>query len=627
MKCLQRTIATLAWGLAVAFMTQPVLAKQKIESITDLPVRSYATEIAPSQMLGDPALMDALRTQVRIDIEDVLDSYELEDAATLRRFYGVLSLIALLEARNEDAARNWEKVRELEEKEAAKYMTGLNGASLVAARKAGESESEAYTSAFATTYAARLESMPWEVVQDEVQSRKGRTEILTEKFIQGIVQSTMDPVVAETGELNDEMAERLLGIQLTVRDYLPLREVQLAALQKLVDAHQVEKADIWPGRSVTLEPDAGYAPIVVGIWDSGVDAAVFSEQMWTNTAETYNGLDDDGNGFVDDIHGIAYDMFGARHPNLLHPHGDMTGRVESSMKYMKGLTDLQAAIDSPEASELKQYLGSLEPAEVSGFLTALGFTGLYAHGTHVAGIATAGNPFVHVLCGRISFDYHPAPAPILIEAAHAHAKSYAETVAYFKAAGVRAVNMSWGWTFDEVEASLEANGIGASAEERKAMTEEIFGTLDKGLHDAMASAPEILFMIAAGNDDSDVGFDRVIPSAYELENIMVVGAVDQAGERTSFTSTGKNVVVYANGFEVESYVPGGERMAFSGTSMASPNALNLAAKLFTVQPGLQPSEVIELIERGADELEGQKGLKLLNPAASLALLQSDQTSR
>ena len=436
----------------------------------------------------------------------------------------------------------------------------------------------------------------------------------------------MDPVVAETGELSDEMAETLLGMQLAIREFLPLRDTSLAILTAVVDAHHEEKEDIWPARSVALDADAGHAQVVVGIWDSGIDTGVFGDQMWTNEAETYNGLDDDGNGFVDDIHGIAYDMFGARHPELLHPHGDMTGRVDEAMQYAKGLSDVQAAIDSPEASELKRYIGSLEQSEVSSFFTALGFTALYMHGTHVAGIAVEGNPYAEILCARISFDYHPQPAPILPDAARAHADSHAETVAYFQAAGVRVVNMSWGWTFKEVLASLEANGIGGSAEERKSMTEEIFGILDQGLHDAIASAPEILFVIAAGNDDSDVGFDRTIPSSYDLDNILVVGAVDQAGERTSFTSMGDNVVVYANGFEVESYVPGGARIAASGTSMASPNAANLAAKLVALHPELRPGEIVSLIEEGADALPEAEELKLLNPAATVALLKAHQSA-
>jgi subtilisin family serine protease len=85
---------------------------------------------------------------------------------------------------------------------------------------------------------------------------------------------------------------------------------------------------------------------------------------------------------------------------------------------------------------------------------------------------------------------------------------------------------------------------------------------------------------------------------------------------------GENVVVYANGFEVESYVPGGERIAMSGTSMSSPHAANLAAKLLAIHPELSPQEVIALIEKGADRLEEDSALLLMNPKATVALVEA-----
>ena len=119
----------------VALFVQPAIAREKIESITDLPVRTYATEVPPSQMLDDAAAMDALRAQVRADVEGILDKYEIEDTATLQRFYGVLASVALWEGRDDDAVKYIEMVRELEEKDSARYMGGLNALSVVAARK------------------------------------------------------------------------------------------------------------------------------------------------------------------------------------------------------------------------------------------------------------------------------------------------------------------------------------------------------------------------------------------------------------------------------------------------------------------------------------------------------------
>jgi subtilisin family serine protease len=43
---------------------------------------------------------------------------------------------------------------------------------------------------------------------------------------------------------------------------------------------------------------------------------------------------------------------------------------------------------------------------------------------------------------------------------------------------------------------------------------------------------------------------------------------------------------------VESYVPGGEKMKLSSTSMASPNVANLAAKLFALDPNLTPQQAL-----------------------------------
>jgi hypothetical protein len=179
--------------------------------------------------------------------------------------------------------------------------------------------------------------------------------------------------------------------------------------------------------------------------------------------------------------------------------------------------------------------------------------------------------------------------------------------------------MSWGWTLKEVEGILESNGV-TDPDERAARTRDLFDILKNGLYNTLASAPEILFITSAGNEDNDVEFDEVMPSSFRLPNLIAVGAVDQAGDPTDFTSGGGNVVIYANGFEVESYVPGGGRMAASGTSMSSPNVLNLAAKLFALDPSLTVSEVIDLMKRGATPAEADPSMLLINPQRSVELL-------
>jgi subtilisin family serine protease len=139
------------------------------------------------------------------------------------------------------------------------------------------------------------------------------------------------------------------------------------------------------------------------------------------------------------------------------------------------------------------------------------------------------------------------------------------------------------------------------------------------LLDAIKSAPETLFVCAAGNSDSDTGFDETAPSSFVLPNLMVVGAVDRAGDEASFTSYGKNVDVDANGYDVKSFVPGGRTLMLSGTSMASPEVVNLAAKLLALHPELTPVKLRELIIRGATaSADGRR--HNIDESASVALL-------
>ena len=619
-------------GLAAAILVSSVgcapgagqRKKIKIESRNDLPRYAYQIDGSVSELLKSDEDFAMLAKQVRADIESDLATYEIDDAATLQDFYGTLLALDMLEGRYDEALVRVEDIRALEDKEATRIMTGLSTKAMVAAaRSAGGGVNDPeYKAAFQKHLAASVKDLPWDVVQDSIKQAKGMAEIFSENLLMGVVQAQMDPVVAQAGEISSDLAGRVVGLRYLLVMRLALKDELVSVYQDKIDAHQVVKQDIWPERSVTLDLSQQLEPVVVAIWDSGVDASVFANCLFTNTNEQPDGTDTDGNGFVDDLHGMAYDVNGVASSELLHPLGDMTGRVEAAMQNLKGFMDVQAAIDSPEAAALKEYLSGLSPEEIDGFIEGLGFCGQWAHGTHVAGIAVDGNPFVQILVARITFDYHTIPQPVTVEIAEQHAKSYRAAAEYFKQHGVRVVNMSWGWTLKEIESSLEVNNVGGTAEERAELASEVLSILSEGLRDAIESAPEILFVSSAGNEDNDVEFDQVIPSSFDLPNLLIVGAVDQAGEPTSFTSSGRNVVVYANGFEVESYVPGGERMKMSGTSMSSPNVMNLAAKLITLNPELKPADVIELIKQGTDRKEGALSYLLLNPKRSVELLEA-----
>ncbi len=612
--------ATLVVGCATA---SKGAQKIRITKLDDLPRHTYPISGKVVDLIQSQAQVAELAKRVRANIEADLDAYEINDATTLKKMYGTLLTIDMFEGHNESALAHIVQIRALEDKEAAKLMTGLSAQAMIAARREVGPDAPAadFKRAFANQLTDRVAKLPWKIVQDDIQESKGRMEIMSENLLMGIIQARYEPVVAKTGELNADQAAGLVSMHYLINERLPLKDEYIAVYQRAIDANKVVKPDIWADRSITLSADQKLTPVLLGVWDSGTDVAIFKGRVFVNPNEKPDGTDTDGNGWIDDIHGVAFDYHAQRATGALKPLGEAAERMPQIMKHMKGFMDSLSAVDSPKSAALKKYLSSLNPNDVQGFLEDLSLAGGYCHGTHVAGIMAEGNPFARLLIGRHSYDHHMVPVVRDLEWGQRDALKCRDTVEYFKQHGVRVVNMSWGEAQQDAEDSLEANGIGENAEERREIAREVFALQREGLYEAIKNAPDILFVCAAGNADNDVEFDEYIASSFELPNLVTVGAVDQAGDPTSFTSFGRTVQVYANGFEVDSYVPGGERMKMSGTSMASPNAANLAGKLLALDPTLTPPQIIKLIKEGADQrTEGGQSFLLLNPKRTVSLL-------
>lgn len=622
------------WGASLAallFLAVPVAAQQsvagervRIESADQLPRHTYRVRQSATELVEDDAQFGIFAETLEADLRSDLAKYEITDRSTLKEYYGTLGSLALIEGDYASAIIYAEMVRSIEDKPALKILAGTLERALAEAAAAPLTYQE---QAFEDAYRKVISGLPYEQVQAELKTLKGMTEIMSPGITLGFIQGQVEPA-AKSGQISRELANLVVQARLTIEVLEPFREEMVAVLGETIADHTIQKPDIWAARDASLEGRVDLTPVVIGIWDSGVDVLLFQDRLFVNAAEIpANGLDDDRNGFPDDVHGIAYDLRGRKTTGSLISLSYGEEDEAKFRRYLKGVVDLQAGLDTPAASEFRRLAAEIEPEEFRPFFEGFLQYANYAHGTHVAGIAARDNPAARVLVGRITFDYRLVPELPTMELSEGLARSYREAVAYFRDHGVRVVNMSWGTTPEYYETALEANNAGGTGEERRAMARRLFDVESSGLREAMASAPEILFVTAAGNADGDNRFVDDMPASFDLPNLITAAAVDRAGDEAAFTSYGK-VETYANGYEVESYLPGGEIHALSGTSMASPQVVNLAAKLLAVYPDLTVSQLRKAIIEGAEEktIGEEKTIRLLNPKQSFEILAERLTS-
>lgn len=279
--------------------------------------------------------------------------------------------------------------------------------------------------------------------------------------------------------------------------------------------------------------------VTVAVLNGGFDTShdALEGKLWTNAGEVAgDGLDNDGNGLVDDIHGWDF------------AQGDSD---------VKGLT----------------------------------------HGTHVTGIATRGTDRINALTARV-FDNDLSGEEI------------ARAIDYAAANGARVMNMSF-----RVNDAADL----------------------KPIVEAIKRHPEVLFVKSAGNDGnnepgganpggpgdlSTYDVNRYL-AKQQLPNFAVVAAADADGTIADYSNFGAPFATHAaRGSNVLASVDGDRFERMSGTSMASPNVENVAAKMLMLDDQLSPVQLKEMLADTTDRSDHWTPL-----VASGGLVSSDRAMR
>lgn len=381
----------------------------------------------------------------------------------------------------------------------------------------------------------------------------------------------------------------------------------------------------------------------VAIIDSGTDMnhEAIIPYVWTNMGETpNNGLDDEGNGYIDDVYGwnfaennylvIDYQYLGTLTPEIRK-------FFEIQAKLMKGTAT------TAEKDWLKSKLQDQE------FVRKLMVYANFMHGTHVAGIASRDSidakilaiklipteiklPFAHIM-EKLKKENKTDFADFLFKQAlnllaGQQVKLLVDVGSYVNGHRADIANGSFGTGYNQAKEIVRAlyilNNFGTepTEEQLKEFTVYFLNCLvthSKGMVDA---SPNTLFVFAAGNDGTSNDEFPVSPANIEANNAISVAATFDNNSLAVFSNFGKDTVdVAAPGVAIESSVPGDKYLEVSGTSQAAPYVTNVASRIKDTNPGLFPMQIKKILMGTVDKKDFLKGKirtsGVVNPARAV----------
>ncbi|WP_333807696.1 S8 family peptidase [Flavobacterium sp.] len=460
-------------------------------------------------------------------------------------------------------------------------------------------------------------------------------------------------------------------------DNLPLKTTPIAENDLKRWSHLDLVKDTVPGMSV----DKAYAEllkgkkgqkVIVGIVDSGVDInhEDLKAVIWTNPKEIPgNGIDDDKNGYIDDIHG--WNFLG----DAVHEQLEMTRIVKKgpgTPEYDKAKAELEEELKGIQPQ--KQQLDFIVNAEKTlvGYFKKNDFTleEVKAIPASETSLTQAKAVFTQVLSNTSKADFdkqieeykdyiygqvnyklnvnfdgrkivgdnpedlkdtkygnNNVVGPEPKEAKHgSHVAGIVAQVRGNKLGGDGVTNNAQIMTLravpngDEYDKDI-ALAIRYAVDNGAKVINGSFGKYysqqKEWVMDAIkyAESKDVLVVIAAGNESYDLDVKNKYPNdTYDgspeyAKNVLIIGALAPTyGTKmvASFSNYGKNNVdIYAPGDKIYATTPLNTYEYLQGTSMASPNVAGVATLIRSYYPSLTAVQVKQIIMESGTPLKNQ----------------------
>jgi subtilisin family serine protease len=388
-------------------------------------------------------------------------------------------------------------------------------------------------------------------------------------------------------------------------------------------------------------PAQAAKPINVLVVDSGSD---FTHNVLNPLANPIkaelNGksmVDDDNNGFVDDIYGWNF----VENNNTLVNLQDTPPEYDRVLKVMQYINKMQqSGKESFSPEEWNWLIKNYNDPKLGPWVN---FCGGWAHGTHCAGIIASNNKNValnairHIPTGTapkswISDAFARLKFKLLQKLTGAKRVTYADLEAYFSQLGEeyakeiepqakyiaqfnpRLINCSFGTENSNILQMMKSNmkkwGFTNVTNEEAQKVTNLFVTKAFLPRDRafFAGCKNALVFIAAGNSSENLDGMVTSPNNVPIANKIVVAATNENRSLADFSCYGeKTVDVAVPGVNIYATYPNNKMGYMSGTSMACPNALGMASQVLSANPNLSPMELKKILLGTVDVKEWLKG--------------------